>query len=201
MSVTTTHWVRTDDECRVLLSADARLLCPVHTGVPRPTPSRECDVRGGLVLCNVCLRGRSYSRGIFRVQRSVCDDCLAVDASITSTLGVPRLAPGNQDDPVTKRMGAYLTLVFPERWRLARESGLPVLRLDPNAPYWGQRTVQDGIIEDAMRSRPERVFTWHDDWLAHGAFDDAARREAYLAWARAVHPASVVASAVAGEKR
>lgn len=50
-----------------------------------------------------------------------------------------------------------------------------------------------------MRSRPERLFTWHDHWAAHGSFDDAARRAAYLAWVRAVHPASVVASATAGE--
>jgi len=195
----TTHQVRTDDPCRVLVGADARLLCPVHTGVPRPTPSRACDVQGGLTLCHVCLRGRSYSRGMFRVQRSVCTDCLAVDSRTSTALGVPSLAPRNQDDPANLRMDAYVTLVFPERWRLARAAGLPVLRLDPRAPYWGQRAVQDGIVEDAMRSLPERVFAWHDDWVAHGTFDDDARREAYRAWARAVHPASVVASASAGE--
>ena len=99
------------------------------------------------------------------------------------------------------RMRAYVTLVFPELWRVARAAGLPVLRLDQSAPYWGRRTVQDGIIEDAMRPRPERLFTWHAHWAAHGSFDDAARRAAYLAWARAVHPASVIASATVGEIR
>ncbi len=196
-----THWVRTDDACRVLLAADGGLLCPVHTGVPRPRPSRTCDLERGVILCRVCLRGLSYAQGLFRVQRSMCADCLAVDSRITSALGVPSLAPRNQDDPVNTRLRAYVTLVFPERWRLARADGLPVLRLDPNAPYWGRRTVQDGIIEDAMRSRPERLFAWHDDWVAHGSFGDDARRAAYLAWARAVHPASAVAAATAGEKR
>ena len=118
------------------------------------------------------------------MQRSVCADCLAVASRLTSALGVPSLAPRHQDDPVKPRMRAFVTLVFPERWR---------------APYWGRRTVQDGIIEDAMRSRPERLFTWHDHWAAHGSFDDAARRAAYLAWVRAVHPASGGASATAGE--
>src|SRR5690554_6977898 len=42
-----THWVRTDDACRVLLAADGALLCPVHTGVPRPTPSRSEERRVG----------------------------------------------------------------------------------------------------------------------------------------------------------
>ncbi|MHA7618131.1 hypothetical protein ACX12M_06410 [Cellulosimicrobium cellulans] len=196
-----THWVRTDDACRVLLTADGGLICPVHTGLPRPTPSRACAVGAGLTLCQVCLRGGSYSHGTLRVQRSVCADCLAVDSRLTSALGVPSLAPRHQDDPMKPRMRAYVTLVFPERWRLARATGLPVLRLDPSAPYWGRRTVQDGIIEDAMRPRPERHFTWHDHWAAHGSFDDAARRAAYLAWVRGVHPASVVASATAGEIR
>ncbi|WP_336724665.1 hypothetical protein [Cellulosimicrobium cellulans] len=194
-----TLWVRTDDPCQLLVSDEAHVVCPVHSGHPRPIPTRGCSFSQFLRLCHVCLSERVQMTSRFHVERRVCDACREVDTSLATSLGAEPLTGVMQDHQTLRRMQAYVTLTFPTRWRHARESGLAVVRLDPDAPFWGTKPLPDGIIEYQPPVTVRR-FARLDHWRHRGGGgpDSVSRRAAFLAWARAVHPASPVAVA-AGE--
>ncbi|MFB8229896.1 hypothetical protein [Cellulosimicrobium sp. NPDC055967] len=194
---TMTLWVRTDDPCQLLVSDEGHLVCPVHTGHPRPVPSRGCSFNPFLRLCHVCLSERVQMTSRFHIERRVCDACQKIDAAIATSLGAEPLTGITQDHQTLRRMEAYVTLVFPTRWRRARESGLGVVELDTNAPFWDRKPDRRVEPQPPMTVRH---FARLDHWRTRGGGgpDSVSRRAAFLAWARAVHPASPVAVA-AGE--
>ncbi|MGB2555643.1 hypothetical protein [Cellulosimicrobium cellulans] len=191
--------VRTEDPCQLLVSDEGHLVCPVHSGHPRPRPTHGCSFGQFLRLCHICLSERVQMTSRFHVERRVCDACREVDASLATSLGSEPLTGITQDHQTLRRMEAYVTLAFPTRWRHARESGIAVVRLDPAAPFWGSKPLPDGVVEHQPPSTV-RAFARLEYWRHRGGGgpDSVSRRAAFLAWARAVHPASSVAVA-AGE--
>ena len=133
------HRVYADDACRLVLTSDARLVCPVHSGVARPRSRRRCEIRS-FHLCQVCMREQVPRRNFKDMQRYTCADCLDIDREIAAASGVGPLTGIVQKESMTRRGAAHVTLAFPDLWQSAVEAGLAVFVLDENAPYATFRT-------------------------------------------------------------
>ena len=85
------HRVYADDEYRLLLTSEACLVCPVHSGVARPRSRRRCEIRS-FHLCQVCMREQVPRRNFKDMQRYTCAACLDLDREVAQALDVGRLA-------------------------------------------------------------------------------------------------------------